>query len=87
MGIDRLFVEVSGSYSDTPHSVGLLWTSDQPVAQTSPRQHTTLKRQTSMSPAAGFKPTRPASKRLQTDALDRAATGIGTGRLGSVNSA
>ena len=32
------------SRSDTPHSVGLLWTSDQPVAQTSTWQHTTLTR-------------------------------------------
>jgi hypothetical protein len=27
-------------------------------------------------PSAGFKPTIPASERLQTHALDRAATGI-----------
>ena len=37
-----LIREVSRSHSDTPQSVGLLWTSDQPVAQTSTRQHTTL---------------------------------------------
>ena len=30
-----LFYEVSRSHSDTPQSVGLLWTSDQPVAETS----------------------------------------------------
>jgi hypothetical protein len=30
-------------FLDTPHSVGLLWTSDQPVAQTSTWQHTTLR--------------------------------------------
>ena len=30
-----LIIEVSRSHSDTPHSVGLLWTSDQPVAETS----------------------------------------------------
>jgi hypothetical protein len=36
------FVEASRSHSDTPHSVGLLWTSDQPVAETSTWQHTTL---------------------------------------------
>jgi len=30
------------AHSDTPHSVGLLWTSDQPDAETSTRQHTTL---------------------------------------------
>ena len=28
--------------TDTPHSIGLLWTSDQPDAQTSTRQQTTL---------------------------------------------
>ena len=31
-----LIVEVSKLHSDTPHSVGLLWTSDRPVAETSP---------------------------------------------------
>ena len=30
-----LIIEASQSYSDTPHSVGLLWTSDQPDAETS----------------------------------------------------
>jgi hypothetical protein len=34
--------EVPGWHSDAPHSVGLLWTSDQPVAETSTWQHTTL---------------------------------------------
>jgi hypothetical protein len=28
-------VEASRSHSDTPHSVGLLWTRDRPVAETS----------------------------------------------------
>ena len=28
----RLIVEASRSHSDTPHSVGLLWTGDQPDA-------------------------------------------------------
>ena len=37
-----LIVEASRSHSGTPHSVGLLWTSDQPDAQTSTSQHTTL---------------------------------------------
>ena len=32
---DLLIVEVSRSHSDTPHSVGLLWTSDQLVSETS----------------------------------------------------
>jgi len=52
-------------------SVGLLWTSDQPVAETSTLQHT---QQTSMHPV-GFKPTISAGKRPQT--LDRATTGTG----------
>jgi hypothetical protein len=56
------------------HTVGLLWTSDQPVAEASTYtgQH---KRQTSM-PRAGLEPATPATKRPQTYALDRAATGI-----------
>jgi len=29
-----LILEVSRSHSDTPHLVGLLWTSDQPDAET-----------------------------------------------------
>jgi len=42
LGRGLLFVEVSRSHSDAPHSVGLLWTSDQPNAQTSSWQHTAL---------------------------------------------
>jgi hypothetical protein len=61
---------------DTPHSVGLLWMSDQPVAQTSTWQHTTLTTDRHPCPPAGFEPTIPASERPQTDALDRAGTGI-----------
>jgi hypothetical protein len=34
-GQGLLIVEASSSHSDTPHSVGLLWTSDQPDAETS----------------------------------------------------
>ena len=39
-------------------------------------KHNTRKRQTSVPPA-GFKPAIPAGERPQTDALDRAASGIG----------
>jgi hypothetical protein len=36
VGQDLLVIEVSRSHTlDTPHSVGLLWTSDQPDAETS----------------------------------------------------
>jgi hypothetical protein len=56
----------------------LLWTSDEPNAETSTwTTHTTHNRQSSMPPAE-FEPTIPASGRAQIHALDRAATGIGT---------
>jgi hypothetical protein len=35
VGQGLIIIEASRSHSDTPHSVGLLWTSDQPDAQTS----------------------------------------------------
>jgi hypothetical protein len=35
MGQGLLVIEASRSHSDTPHSVGLLWASDQPDAETS----------------------------------------------------
>ena len=50
VGQDLLIIEASRSHSDTPHSVRLLWTRDQPVAETT---HNTQKRQISM-PSAGF---------------------------------
>jgi hypothetical protein len=57
------------------HSVGVLWTRDRPVAETSMWQHTTS--QETSKPTAGFEPPIPASERSQTHALDLAATGIG----------
>ena len=35
VGQDLLIIEASRSHSDTPESVGLPWTSDQPDAETS----------------------------------------------------
>jgi len=35
VGQGLLIIEASRSHSDTPHAVGLLWTSDQVVAETS----------------------------------------------------
>jgi hypothetical protein len=55
------------------HSVGFLWTSDRPVLETS----THYSQETGFYAPAGFELAIPASKRLQTQALDRAATGIG----------
>jgi hypothetical protein len=40
-----LILEVSRSHSDAPHSVGLLCMRDQPDAESSPSQHSTLTRQ------------------------------------------
>jgi len=65
--------------SDTTHAhpVGLLWTKERPVAETSTWQHTTFsKRQTYVLPV-GYEHAVPASERPQTHALDCAATGIG----------
>jgi len=42
VGQGLLTVEASRSHSDTLHLVGLLWTSDQPEAETSTCQHKTL---------------------------------------------
>jgi hypothetical protein len=75
VGLGLFIVEASRSYSDTLHSVGLLWTRDHPDAETSTWQHKSHKRQTSMTSAV-FESTIPASERPQIQVLDRAATGI-----------
>ena len=70
----------SPSYSlDTPRSVGLLWTSDQPDTETfCMTTHNIHNRQTDRQiPPTGFEATIPASERPQIDALDRVDTGIG----------
>ena len=59
-------------HNDSPQSVGLLWTSDQLVAETS--THHTHNRQTSI-PLVGFKPPISAGEQPQPYALDRAANG------------
>jgi hypothetical protein len=70
------FVEVMRSHSDT-HTLGTT-----PLDERSARRkvfylktHNIHKRQTSMPPA-GIEPAIPERKRPQTDALDRAFTGI-----------
>ena len=67
--------------NDASQSVGLLWTSDQFVAETSTSQHTThntQNRQTSMLPV-GFESTISERERPYTYAFDRAATGTSGG--------
>ena len=75
VGYGLLIFQVSRLHSDTPHSVGLLQTIDQCVAQTL-TTHITRKSQTS-TPPAGFEPAAQANERPKTQALDRAATEIG----------
>ena len=65
-----LIIEASQSHSDTPHSVGLLWTGDQPDTQHS--------KETDIQSPAGFEQKIPASERPKTHALERETTGIGT---------
>jgi hypothetical protein len=71
-----LTVEASRSHSDTPHSVGLFWTSDQSVAETSTSQHTTLQ-ETGIHTTGGIQTRIPSMRTSQTHALNRATTGIG----------
>jgi hypothetical protein len=77
---DRLIVKVLRSHTlDTPHSVRLLWTSDQFVVETSTWQHTTLTRDRPPCPRRDSN--HNSSKRAV--ALDRVATGIGQTLKGS----
>jgi len=74
-----LIIMASRSRLDTPHSVGLLLTSDRPVAGTSltdTTRHNTYKRQTYIPPVV-FEPAITASERPQSHALDRVSPGIG----------
>jgi hypothetical protein len=62
VGQGFLNIEASRSHSETPQYEGLLWTSDQPDAETSTLQtHNTHKRKIYMAPA-GFEPTIPANE-------------------------
>jgi hypothetical protein len=75
VGQGHHIIEDSWSNSETSHLVGLLWKSDQPDADNSSWQHTTLT--TGIDDPVGFEPTISASERPQTHASDRAGTGIG----------
>jgi hypothetical protein len=61
----------------TPQSVGLLWTKDRPVAETSTWQPTNTVQDKNIHDTSRIRTQIPASARPQTHALDRAATGIG----------
>jgi hypothetical protein len=68
LGLGLLDVQVSRPPSDTSHLVGLLRTSERPC------QHTS---QEASMPLARFEPEIPVSERPQTNATERAATGVG----------
>jgi len=72
VGQGLLIAEASRTHSDTSHSVGLLWTIDQPDADPSTRQHTTLTRDRHPYHLRNSNPVIPARERPQTQALDRA---------------
>jgi hypothetical protein len=75
VGQRLFFINASKSHSYTSPSVGLLWTSDRPVANTTAGQHATLTRHAFTTPM-GFEPAVPASKQPQTHTLDRVVNGI-----------
>ena len=61
-------------HNDAPQSTRLLWTSDQPVAETSTWQHTKLTTDEHLCPPPEFEHTIPAGQRPHIHALDRTAT-------------
>ena len=65
--------EVSRSHTGITHSVGILWTSYRPVAETSTCENRT--QETDIHSLEGFEPAIPTGERPQTHALDRAVTG------------
>jgi len=74
LGPSILFVESSLSHSDVPHSVGLLWTSDQSDAKNS-TCNTQLSQETDFHDSGGIRTPIAAIELSQTQTLDRAATG------------
>ena len=70
-----LLHDASRSHLDTPHSVGLLWTSDQPDAETSTCQHKTLTRDIHAPVVIG---TRNPDKRAAADLRLRAGVHVPT---------
>ena len=72
VGRGLLIIEDLRSHSDAPHSVGLLWTSAQPVGETLCWQYIKF----IPSPPVGFEPAISTSERPQAYSLDRATTWI-----------
>ena len=63
------------THNDTPQLLGLLWTSDRPVAKTPTWQHTRLAKEWDIhAVGGGFEPAISTGWRPQTHALDLTAT-------------
>ena len=77
LGQFLLIIEDLWSHSDTPHSVGFLWTSDQPDAETSTWQHTTLTTDRHPCPRHDSNPQFQQASGRRPTYLHRAATAIG----------
>jgi hypothetical protein len=80
-GLGRLILQVPIPHTIRhTHPVGLLWTSDQFVAEAVTFANTQHSQETDIHAPAGFETIIPASasQRPQTHASDRAATGIGS---------
>ena len=77
VGQDLLIIKASRSPPDTPQLQKLLWTSDQPDADSCTWQQSTFIRNRQPFPRRDSNSI-PASQRPQTHALDRGAIGIGT---------
>jgi hypothetical protein len=58
---DLLIIEATRSHSDTPQSVGLLWTSDRPAADTSTWQHTQHSQQMNIHDPIGIRTRNPSN--------------------------
>ena len=71
-----VIIEASRSYSNTPHSVGLLWTIDQPDADRPLPDKTKHSQETDIHSYAGIRTRNPSNERPEAHALNRAAIGI-----------
>jgi hypothetical protein len=66
VGLDLFKAEVPRLHSETTHSVGHLWTGDQPFAEASARQYTTVTRERDSHDPGGIR-TRNLSKQAAAD--------------------
>jgi len=76
--LDLLIDEVSRSHSNTQHLVGLFWTSDRVVAETSLPNETQVSQDTDIQANGGIRTRCPSKREASEHALNRAATRIGS---------